>query len=74
MGPMGPPKKSPSNQNGPLDMPSVRSAASDPTEDQEQRGAASGGEPSDQSGNGTANGKARVSDAGDWSEISASME
>ena len=77
MGPMGPPKKSPSNQDGPSDMPSVRSvrpAASGPAEVQEQRGAASGEEPSDQSGNGTANGKARVGDVGDWSEVSASRK
>eukprot|EP00966_Prymnesium_polylepis_P034018 791092-Prymnesium_polylepis.1 len=53
-GPMGPPKKSPSNQDGPSDVTSVRSvrpAASGPAEVQEQRGAASGEEPSDQSGN-----------------------
>eukprot|EP00966_Prymnesium_polylepis_P325127 7381110-Prymnesium_polylepis.1 len=37
---------------------------------QEQRGAASDEEPSDQSGNG----KARVSDVGDWSKVSASRK
>eukprot|EP00966_Prymnesium_polylepis_P144879 3345481-Prymnesium_polylepis.1 len=53
-GPMGPPKKSTSNQDGPSDVTSVRSArsaASGLDEMQEQRGAASGEEPSDQSGN-----------------------